>query len=74
MMMTTEDVLAELDAACARAGGRAAWARAHELSPAYVSDVLRGRREPGPGILRALRLKRVVSYRRTGGEEERRDG
>lgn len=31
------------------------------VSPQYLSDVLRGK-EPGPAILRALGLRRVVSY------------
>jgi DNA-binding transcriptional regulator YdaS (Cro superfamily) len=42
---------------------QAAWARSHNLSPAYVSDVINGRREPGPAILEALGIERVVSYR-----------
>lgn len=32
------------------------------LSPAYLSDVLNGRREPGDKMLSALKLKRVVQY------------
>ena len=34
------------------------------LSKQYLCDVLRGRREPGPKILSALKLERVVTYRR----------
>ena len=45
-------------------GNQAAWARQHEMSPQYVSDVLIGRREPGDSILKALELERVVTYRR----------
>lgn len=41
-----------------------AWAKAHGVSPAYVSDVLAGRREPGKLVLDALGLERVVTYRR----------
>lgn len=41
---------------------QAAWAKAHGISPAYVSDVIQGRREPGEKILKALGLKRIVSY------------
>jgi DNA-binding transcriptional regulator YdaS (Cro superfamily) len=44
-------------------GNQAAWARDHNLSPAYVSDVINGRREPGPAILEALGIERVVVYR-----------
>lgn len=49
---------------CAKAGGQAAWARTAGVSPAYVSDVLHGRQEPGDGILRPLGLEKVVAYRR----------
>ena len=34
------------------------------VSQQYVNDVLKGRREPGESILKALGLERVVSYRR----------
>jgi hypothetical protein len=34
------------------------------VSPAYVSDVLTGRREPGKGILEPMGLERVVTYRK----------
>lgn len=33
------------------------YARAIGVSPAYLSDVYHSRREPGPAILRALRLR-----------------
>jgi DNA-binding transcriptional regulator YdaS (Cro superfamily) len=42
---------------------QAQWARKHNISPAYVNDVINGRREPGPAILEALGIERVVSYR-----------
>jgi len=32
------------------------------LSQAYVSDILRGRREPGKRFLQAVKARRVVSY------------
>lgn len=44
-------------------GNQSAWAKANKISPAYVSDVIAGRREPGKKILSALGLERVVSYR-----------
>jgi transcriptional regulator with XRE-family HTH domain len=34
------------------------------VSSQYLSDVLHGRREPGPKILNALGLERVVTYRK----------
>lgn len=39
-----------------------AWADANRIAPAYVSDVLNRRREPGPAILRALGLTKTVAY------------
>lgn len=42
---------------------QAAWAKANGISPAYVSDVIAGRREPGQKILDALGLERVTTYR-----------
>jgi hypothetical protein len=32
------------------------------VSPQYLSDVMRGRREPGESILNALNLRKEVSY------------
>jgi hypothetical protein len=51
-----------LRAECAKAGSQKAWAEAHGISPAYLSDVMTGRREPSDSILGPLGLKRVVSY------------
>lgn len=55
--MTHEDVLKQLRAACKKAGGIRAWARSQDVSAAYVSDVLLGRRTPGPSILRVFGLE-----------------
>lgn len=62
--MRLDQVLALLRRECEKAGGQAAWATAAGVSPAYVSDVLHGRRQPGDGILRHLALERVTMYRR----------
>jgi hypothetical protein len=62
--MNTDTVRDSLRKACEDAGCAADWAKANEISAAYVSDVLNGRKEPGEKILRALGLKRVVEYRR----------
>ncbi len=48
--------------ACAEAGGQSEWAARHGVSPAYVSDVLCARRDPGPKILTPLGLKRAVMF------------
>jgi hypothetical protein len=45
------------------AGLQVAFAQDNDLSAAYVSDVLRGRREPGRKILDAVGVERFVMYR-----------
>lgn len=45
------------------AGLQANFAEAHGLSRAYVNDVLRGRRDPGEKILKAVGALRIVTYR-----------
>ena len=42
-------------------GGLRKAARAWGVSPAYLSDVLNGRRAPGPAILKPLGYKKVVT-------------
>ncbi len=56
------DVFKRLRAACKAAGGQAKWAERHDLSPAHVSEVLNAKRDPGPAVLDALGLKRVVKF------------
>lgn len=46
-----------------KTGGSNATARALGVSTTYLSDVMCGRRKPGPKILKALGLERVVVYR-----------
>lgn len=59
MMMTADDVRAMLKRACRDAGTATEWADLHNVSKAYVSDVLNGRREPGPAICEAFGLEAV---------------
>ena len=66
--MTIDDVRAMLRKSCDQAGTLRAWAKVHGLSPAYVSDVVRGNRAPGPSILKALGLHTDMVYRKTKGE------
>lgn len=62
--MTVEDVRKILRDECERCGGQAHWATKHSVSPAYVSDTLNSRREPGPALLYALRVVKAVTYER----------
>jgi DNA-binding transcriptional regulator YdaS (Cro superfamily) len=63
-MLTVDDVRQKLREVCREAGSENAWAKANGVSQAYVNDTIRGRREPGASILRALGLERVIQYRR----------
>lgn len=44
-------------------GNLTAWATEHGIPPSYVSEVLRGLREPSEAVLRPLNLERVMLYR-----------
>lgn len=59
--MTQQQVLSLLE----EKRGDDSWASLAErigVSRAYLSDILRGRRDPGPTILEFLGLRKVVSY------------
>jgi DNA-binding transcriptional regulator YdaS (Cro superfamily) len=62
--MTADDVRAMLRRACKDAGSQSAWADLHNLSAAYVSDVINGRRDPGDAICSALEIKAELSFRK----------
>lgn len=62
--MTADEVRGVLVAAIEKAGGASNWAKSAHVSPAYVGDILKGFREPGPAILNALGIERVMMYRR----------
>jgi DNA-binding transcriptional regulator YdaS (Cro superfamily) len=55
--------LRALERAIRKAGTAKAWAVQAGVSEAYVSDIRLGRRDPGPAVLAALGLERVVRYR-----------
>ena len=61
--MTERQVKKRLRQACEELGSQYQWATKFKLSPAYVSDVVRGSRQPGEAILKALSLERVITYR-----------
>lgn len=48
--------------ACKSAGGQKTWAETNHVSPQYVSDVLKGRRDPGSSICEALGYRKRVEY------------
>lgn len=61
--MDLDDVLAALRTEIEAVGTAKAWAERQGVNPSYVSDVLNKNRDPGPVILNALGLEKVVSYR-----------
>jgi DNA-binding transcriptional regulator YdaS (Cro superfamily) len=62
--VTSDGIRKLLLAACNEAGGQRAWAHANGVSDAYVTDVLHGRREPGPSICNPLGYEREIQYRK----------
>lgn len=44
-------------------GSQRALAKELGISQSYLNDVLKGRKEPGEGILAPMGLERVVTYR-----------
>jgi hypothetical protein len=71
MVMRSEDVVATLQAACRKAGSQAAWARAHKIPDSIVAETIRGRRDPGPAVLRALGLRKILTYVSDPGAQTR---
>jgi transcriptional regulator with XRE-family HTH domain len=60
--LPVEDVREELRLLADSMSTHKALADKMGISPAYLHDVLAGRREPGPKVLSFLGLKRVVVY------------
>lgn len=55
--MTEMEVLKLLREACAAAGSQAAFARLANVTPAYIGDILAGKRRPAGPVLRALGVR-----------------
>lgn len=64
--MTKAEVMRRLRARVKEIGGESAAARAFQVSTVYLWQVLNGKRDPGPKILRALKLRREVRYVESG--------
>lgn len=60
--LTKTDVLKMIYALCLSCGSQKEWAKKCGISEAYLSDILRGNREPSEMVLKALGLKKVVTY------------
>lgn len=66
--MTEPELISHIAARANQAGGVRALARDWGISPAMISDVINGRRGPGPKVLKAFGLKRVVRVSYEKGE------
>ena len=64
--MTDEQVRKLLDEAVRKAGSQVAAAARLGISDAYLSDLRRGKRQPGPKVLAALGLARRDVYEKDG--------
>lgn len=58
---------AALRQACAAAGSQRAFAEQIGVTEAFISAVLHGRKAPGPTVLAAVGLRRIVRYVPTRG-------
>jgi hypothetical protein len=61
-MMTPEQFRTHLRAYVGGCGDQQQAAHRLGISPAYLNDVLHGRREPGPKLLGSLGMRRVTMY------------
>lgn len=66
--MTTEQLKAKVRDGIYKAESQAAFAEMAGISPQYLTDYLRGRREAGPALLKYFGLEKVVTYRAPKGE------
>ncbi len=60
--MDEKDVRQLLSMSIKAVGNQYQWATKFKLSPAYVCDVLKGRRAPGPALCTALGIRRIIRY------------
>lgn len=60
--MTADEFRERVRVACAAAGSQRSFALRNGMSPVYVGEILSGTREPGPLVLRVMRMRRRVSY------------
>jgi hypothetical protein len=61
-LLTVEDVLELIRQDVKACGTQQAFASKVGITQGYVNDILKRKREPGPKILDALGLRKVVTY------------
>ena len=59
---SAEDVRQRLEQLVAHMGSQKAVADAAQVTPSFLSDVLKGRREPTGNLISLLRMERIVHY------------
>lgn len=59
---TADDVLSVLRDECTSLGSQKAWAKKQGVSPAYVNDILQGRREISDRVAEMLGFERHVIF------------
>lgn len=62
--MTEEEVREDLRLALQVWKSQRQYAASIGVSEQYIADILKGRRSPGPAVLSALGLKKIVTYER----------
>lgn len=67
-MITQDKILELIKTEVERAGSQVALAVSIGITPAYLSDILNGNRNPSTKLLRHLGYKRVMMYRKRSAE------
>lgn len=65
-MVAASVIIRRLQVLANQLGGQKALAAKLKVSPQYLSDVMTGKSDPGPAILKALGYERVVLYKESG--------
>jgi len=69
--MTRDEVVMLLQKMVDRAGSQSAFAKEIGVTGAYIGDVLHGKRDPGPAILKVLGLRRQVQITYVKADKKR---
>lgn len=67
--MTQDELIQMLYQKVRAAGSQKKLAKLLGITPAYLGDILHGRRDPGKSILSALKLERIVRYEKQKGNQ-----
>jgi DNA-binding transcriptional regulator YdaS (Cro superfamily) len=62
LLPTVPDVLNRLTKEVERAGSQSEWARRTGVDRTYLNKVMSASKNPGPDVIRALKLKQVEAY------------